>query len=225
MGQSIAFRCPDGSTCEGYLAEVADAAVAADAAVGIVVLQEWWGLNDQIRGTAERFAAAGFTALAPDLYQGRVTTDPDEASHLMTGLDWPGACAVEVRGALQHLKAKLPKAAVSGFCMGGALAVIAAAKLPECDAAVSFYGIPPEDQAHPADMKVPFQGHFAKADEWCTPEAVDRLEAALALASIPWEIHRYGAAHGFFNETIEAYDAAACEHSWARTLDFLAKHL
>ncbi len=225
MGEAISFRCPDGSDCEGYLAEAPEAADATVAVAGIVVLQEWWGLNDQIRGVAERFAAAGITALAPDLYRGRVTTDSDEASHLMTGLDWPGACRVEVRGALRHLKAKLAKVAVTGYCMGGALAVIAAAKLAECDAAVCYYGIPPEDQAHPADMKVPFQGHFADADDWCTPAAVDRLEAALEGTSIAWEIHRYGAAHGFCNETVEAFDAAACEQSWARTLDFLAKHL
>ncbi|MDX1576062.1 MAG: dienelactone hydrolase family protein [Kiloniellales bacterium] len=219
MGEAMTFRCPDGSDCAGYLAE------AAEATTGIVVLQEWWGLNDQIRGVAERFAGAGITALAPDLYGGRVTAEPDEAEHLMTGLDWPGACQVEVRGALQHLKAKLPKVAVTGFCMGGALAIIAAAKLSECDAAVCFYGIPPEDQAHPADVQVPFQGHFANDDHWCTPEAVDRLEAALGATAIPWEIHRYDAAHAFFNETVDAYDADATEASWARTLDFLAKHL
>ena len=219
MGEAMTFRCPDGSDCAGYLAEV------PEATAGIVVLQEWWGLNDQIRGVAERFAEAGVTALAPDLYGGRVTAEPDEAEHLMTGLDWPGACRVEVRGALQHLKAKVPKVAVTGFCMGGALTIIAAAKLSECDAAVCFYGIPPEDQAHAADVKVPFQGHFANDDHWCTPEAVDRLEAALGTASVPWEIHRYDAAHAFFNETVEAYDAAATDASWARTLDFLAKHL
>ena len=219
MGEAITFDCPDGSRCDGYLAE------AAEATAGIVVLQEWWGLNDQIRGVAERFAAAGITALAPDLYKGRVTGDPDEASHLMSGLDWPGACRVEVRGALRHLKARLAKVAVTGFCMGGALTVIAAAKLAECDAAVCFYGLPPEDQAGPAEIKVPFQGHFAKEDHWCTPEAVDELEAGLADIAVPWEIHRYDAAHGFFNETIEEYDAAATDQSWARSLDFLAKHL
>ena len=101
MGHPVTFRCPGGSACGGYLAEAAD---ATDSTVGIVVLQEWWGLNDQIRGVAERFAAAGITALAPDLYRGRVTADPDEANHLMTGLDWPGACEVEVRGALRHLR-------------------------------------------------------------------------------------------------------------------------
>ena len=128
-------------------------------------------------------------------------------------------------GLFGRLKAGLSKVAVAGFCMGGALTMIAAATLPDCDAAVCFYGIPPEDQAHPADMKVPFQGHFANDDDWCTPEAVDRLEAELGATSIPWEIHRYRAAHGFFNETVEAYDDDACEQSWARTLDFLAKHL
>ncbi len=219
MGEAMTFRCPDGSDCAGYLAE------ATEATKGIVVLQEWWGLNDQIRGVAERFAAAGITALAPDLYGGRVTSEPDEAEHLMAGLDWPGACKVEVRGALQHLKATLAKVAVTGYCMGGALTIIAAAKLAECDAAVCFYGIPPEDQAHPADVQVPFQGHFANDDHWCTPDAVDRLEAALGATSIAWEIHRYDAAHAFFNETVEAYDAAATQASWARTLDFLAQHL
>jgi len=223
MGEAISFRCPDGGTCDGYLAAAPDAATNTEA--GIVVLQEWWGLNDQIRGIADRFAAAGITALAPDLYQGRITDDPDEAGHLMTGLDWPGACRIEVRGALQHLKAKLAKVAVIGYCMGGALSIIAAGKLAECDAAVCYYGIPPEDQAHPAAMRVPFQGHFAETDDWCTPAAVDRLEAALEGASLAWEIHRYEAAHGFCNETVEAFDAAVCEQSWGRTLDFLATHL
>ena len=69
------------------------------------------------------------------------------------------------------------------------------------------------------------QGHFANDDHWCTPEAVDRLEAALGTVAIPWEVHRYDAAHAFFNETVEAYDDGACQRSWARTLDFLAQHL
>ena len=219
MGETITFRCPDGSEASGYLA------VAEGATSGMVVLQEWWGLNDQIRGVADRFAAAGITALAPDLYQGRVTSDPDEADHMMQGLDWAGATDVEVRGALQHLRASFAKAAVTGYCMGGALTVIAAAKLSECDAAVCFYGIPPEDQASPADIKVPFQGHFANQDEWCTPAAVAGFEAALATAAVPREMYRYEAAHAFCNETVAAYDAAAAALSWARTLAFLRTHL
>ncbi len=215
----IAFNCPDGSTASGYLAEV-DGARA-----GVVVIQEWWGLNDQIKGVAERFAAAGFTALAPDLYGGRVTGEPDEANHLMTGLDWVGATEIEVQGALQYLKARLERAAVMGFCMGGALTAIAAARLADCDAAVCYYGIPPKEQAEPADIRVPFQGHFANRDDWCTPAAVDAFEAALGATGVPQEIHRYAAAHAFFNETVEAYDAQAAAQSWQRTLAFLRAHM
>jgi carboxymethylenebutenolidase len=184
MGAMIAFNCPDGSAATGYLAEV-DGARA-----GVVVIQEWWGLNAQIKGVAERFAAAGFTALAPDLYQGRVTGEPDEANHLMEGLDWVGATEVEVQGALQYLKARLERAAVMGFCLGGALTVIAAAKLADCDAAVCYYGIPPNEQAEPADIRVPFQGHFANDDDWCTPAAVDAFETALGATGVAQEIHR-----------------------------------
>ena len=215
MGRTIRFACPDGSQASGYLAE------AEGATAGVVVIQEWWGLNEQIRGVAERLATEGFTALAPDLYGGRVTTMPDEANHMMEGLDWVGATHVEVRGALQHLKAGLPRAAVAGFCLGGALAIIAATALDECDAAVCYYGIAPKDQADPADLRVPFLGHFADQDDWCTPAAVDELAAALAGTGIAHEIHRYPVAHAFFNETVEAYDAPAAVLSWTRSLAFL----
>ncbi len=219
MGSMITFRCPDGGEASGYLAQ------CDGARSGVVVIQEWWGLNDQIQGVVERLAAAGFTALAPDLYHGRVTTEPDEASHMMQGLDWVGATDVEVRGALQRLKASLETAAVMGFCMGGALTVIAAAKLEECDAAVCYYGIPPREQADAADIRVPFQGHFAATDDWCTPAAVDAFEAALKRTGVVHEVHRYDAAHAFFNETVEAYDAAAAALSWQRTLAFLRARL
>jgi carboxymethylenebutenolidase len=219
MGRTITFACPDGSEGTGYLAE------GEGATAGVVVLQEWWGLNDQIRGVAERFAVAGYTALAPDLYDGRVTGDPDEAGHMMEGLDWVGATEVEVRGALQHLKVRLPKAVCMGFCMGGALTVIAAAKLAECDAAVCYYGIPPRDQANPGDVRVPFQGHFANDDDWCTPAAVDEVAAAMAAGGVNHEIHRYDAAHAFFNETVDAYDTEAAVQSWTRTLAFLRTSL
>lgn len=219
MGGMISFDCPGDGSANGYMAE------APGARSGLIVLQEWWGLNDQIRGVADRFAAAGFSALAPDLYHGRVTAEPDEASHLMDGLDWVGATEVEVRGALRFLKAKHRKAAVMGFCMGGALTVIAGVKLAECDAAVCFYGIPPAGQADPAGMRVPFQGHFADRDDWCTPAAADALETALGSGRAAQEIHRYDAQHGFFNETVAAYDEAAAALSWDRTLTFLRTRL
>ena len=219
MGQRITFDCPDGSQAGGYFKQ------AEGAGAGVIVLQEWWGLNPQICEVVDRFVEEGYSALAPDLYHGRVTQSPDEANHMMTGLDWVGATEVEVAGAIAHLKQSVGKVAVMGFCMGGALTIISGVKLEGCDAAVAYYGIPPEAQADPADMQAPFQGHFATRDDWCTPAAVDALEARLAGVSMPVELHRYDAEHAFFNETVAAYDETAAELSWARTTAFLKTHL
>ena len=216
MGETITYPCPDGSDGNGYLAR-ADAPKG-----GVVVLQEWWGLTNQIKGVANRLAAAGYTALAPDLYDGYVTQDADEANHMMTGLDWRGAARRDVRGAVQQLKKNGGKAAVMGFCMGGALTVISGVTIPECDAAVCYYGIPPKEDADPAAMKVPFMGHFATADDWCTPEAVTQLRRDMADVTTPVEIFSYEGDHAFFNQARpEVYVEDAAEQSWARTIDFL----
>lgn len=220
MGESIQYTTPHGGTVSGYLAK------AASGTKHVVVIQEWWGLNPQIRGVCDRFAAMGFHALAPDLYKGRVTTSPDEANHMMTGLDWVGATEQDVRGAVQYLKAGGGKAAVMGFCMGGALTIIAGVKIPELDAGVCFYGIPPLEAADPQQIKMPLQGHFANQDDWCTPAAVQALDMALKGAGRRHEIFRYDAQHGFFNEMrAEVYDAAASKLAWERTLGFLNTHL
>ena len=218
MSGMISLDCPDGNSADGYLAE------APEASSGIIVLQEWWGLNDQIKGVADRFAAAGYTALAPDLYKGRVTQVPDEANHMMEGLDWVGATEVDVRGAINRLKENVDKVCVMGFCMGGALTIIACVKLPECDGGVCYYGIPPKEQADPADLTVPFQGHFANTDWWCTPELVSELETVLNGVEAPVELYRYDADHAFFNEQDDAHNAEASALSWGRTLDFLKRH-
>jgi carboxymethylenebutenolidase len=215
MGSMIDFKRPDGGSTKGYLA------TAGQGRPGIVVIQEWWGLNDQICGVADRFARAGYNALAPDLYKGRVTQTPDEANHLMSGLDFPGATHQDLRGATQHLKAQSSKIAVMGFCMGGALTIAAAVHVPEMDAAVCFYGIPPADFADPAKIKKPFQGHFANQDDWCTPAAVNELEKTMKGAGQSPEIYRYDAAHAFFNERSAAYHLASAEAAWERMAKFL----
>jgi carboxymethylenebutenolidase len=215
MGTMIEFARPDRSQTKGYLA------TAGDGRPGVVVIQEWWGLNDQICGAADRFARAGYNVLAPDLYKGRLTTEPDEANHLMTGLDFPAATYQDLRGAVQHLKRQSSKVAVMGFCMGGALTIAAAVHVPEVDATVCFYGIPPKEFADPAKMKVPFQGHFANRDDWCTPAAVDELEKALKAAGVKHEIYRYDAAHAFANERSAAYDVACANQAWERMSTFL----
>jgi carboxymethylenebutenolidase len=164
--------------------------------------------------------------LAPDLYKGRVTQQPDEANHLMTGLDFPGATHQDIRGAVQHLAAGGAKVGVMGFCMGGALTVASAVHVPECAAGVCFYGIPPAEFAHPAKIGIPFQGHYANQDDWCTPAAADALEAAMKGAGQSPDIHRYDAAHGFFNERrADVYDANCAQQAWDRTIAFLNKHL
>lgn len=219
MGTMIEFARPDGGRSKGYLAP------AGQGHPGIVVIQEWWGLNDQICGVADRFARAGYNALAPDLYNGRVTTTPDEANHLMTGLDFADATHQDLRGAAQHLKAHSGNLAVMGFCMGGALTIAAAAHLSEFAAAVPFYGIPPKEFADPASIRIPLQGHFANQDDWCTPAAVDELERAMRSAGASPEIYRYDAAHAFANERSAAYDVNAANQAWERMLGFLNTRL
>ena len=215
MGSMIEFARRDGGRTKGYLA------IAGQGCPGVVVIQEWWGLNDQICGVADRFARAGYNALAPDLYKGRVTTEPDEANHLMTGLDFPGATHQDLRGAAQHLKPQSGRVAVMGYCMGGALTIAAAVHVPEIAAGVAFYGIPPKEFADPAKMRLPLQGHFANKDDWCTPAAVDDLERGLKETGLEHEIYRYEAAHAFANERSAAYDVACASLTWERMAAFL----
>lgn len=219
MGSMIDFKRPDGSTCKGYLAE------AGQGKPAVVVIQEWWGLNDQIMGVADRFARAGYNALAPDLYKGRVVQEPDEANHMMNGLDFVGASDQDINGAVQHLKPMSRKVGVMGFCMGGALTIAAAMRVPDVTAAVPFYGIPPEALADPARINIPFQGHFANKDDWCTPALVNGLEKTMKGAGHSPEIFRYDAAHAFANERSAAYDVAAANQAWERMLAFLGKTL
>jgi len=213
MGTMIDVKRPDGKTCPAYLATPRQ----GDDAPAFVMIQEWWGLNDQMKGLADRLATEGFRVLVPDLYRGRVTVNPDEANHMMTGLDFAGATNQDIRGCAQRLKQTSKTVAVGGFCLGGALTVLAGVHVPEVDACACFYGIPPSEA-------VPFIGHFANRDDWCTPEAVDKLEAGLGRAGVEHEIYRYDAQHAFMNERRpEVYDRACAELAWRRTLDFLAR--
>src|SRR3970040_900743 len=116
MGKTISYKRPDGKSVNGYLAEPAQGAKAP----GMVVIQEWWGLNDQIKGVADKLASAGYRALVPDLYRGKSTVDAKEAEHLMTGLNFGDAAGQDIRGAVQYLKGKSRKGGGTGFCMGGA---------------------------------------------------------------------------------------------------------
>ena len=194
------------------------------------MIQEWWGLNDQIKGMADRFAAAGYNALAPDLYKGRVTQKPDEANHMMSGLDFVGASDQDIAGAVKHLagigsSTGSGKVGVMGFCLGGALTIAACARVSGIACGVPYYGVPPGQLADPSRIKIPMQGHFANTDDWCTPQVVNDFEKAMTSGGNKPEVHRYDAAHAFANEKSPAYDAAAARQAWERTLAFLGKHL
>jgi carboxymethylenebutenolidase len=223
MGSEITFKRPDGADAKGYLANA-----ARGKAPGLVVIQEWWGLQEQIKALCDRFALAGFDALAPDLFRGVVVPyhDPEAAAKEMSSLNFIDATEQTARGAVQYLKRNGAKAGITGFCMGGAIAIIGATRLPELAAAVSFYGIPPEQAAKPSDVRVPLQGHFANKDDFVTPKAVDGFEQGLTAAAKEFEFFRYDADHAFVNEQrMAVHDRQAAELAWARATAFLHKHL
>jgi carboxymethylenebutenolidase len=231
MGQMISFRRPDGASVNGYLAEPR----AGARAPGMVVIQEWWGLNDQIKGVADKLAAAGYRSLVPDLYRGKVALEANEANHLMTGLDFGDAAGQDVRGAVQHLKAAgSAKVGVTGFCMGGALTLLSAANVPEADAAVCWYGFPPLDYIDASKIRAPLMAHWAAQDEFFAIATVDELEKKLRGANVRFEFHRYHAKHAFANETavgekrpVQAaeYQREAADLAWRRTMEFLERNL
>src|SRR5438477_2003753 len=228
MGKTVSFNRPDGKSVNGYLAEPAGGGKAP----AMVVIQEWWGLNDQIRGVADKLAKAGYRALVPDLYRGKTAVDAKEANHLMTGLNFGDAAAQDVRGAVQYLKQSSRKVGVSGFCMGGALTVLSAVNVPEMDAGVIWYGYPPLEYVDAGKIKAPLLGHWATHDQAFAIGGVDKLEEKLRAAKVSFEFHRYDAKHAFANETADSkgldmlkYDATAAGQAWQRTMDFLAKHL
>jgi carboxymethylenebutenolidase len=228
MGRTVSFKRPDGKSVDGYLAEPAAGAKAP----AMVVIQEWWGLNDQIKSVAERLAKAGYRALVPDLYRGKVAVEAKEAEHLMTNLNFGDAASQDVRGATQYLKQMSAKVGVTGFCMGGALTLLAAVHVPEADAFVVWYGYPPLEYVDASKIKAPLQGHFATEDAAFPLAKVDELEKKLRAANVKFEFYRYKAKHAFANETadekklpIVQYNREAAELAWKRTMDFLAKNL
>jgi carboxymethylenebutenolidase len=218
MGELVQFKRPDGKICFGY---VASPKVSSNVP-GFVCIQEWWGLNDQIKKTADRLAEAGYRALVPDLYRGKVAKASDEASHLMTNLNFSDATEQDIRGAVKFLKQSSRKVAVGGFCMGGALTILAAIRVAEMDAGACFYGIPDVGEDELKAIKIPLTCHFANRDGLWTPAKVNDLEAALKQSKSEFELYRYDAQHAFMNEARpEVYDPANAKLAWDRTLKFL----
>lgn len=215
----------NGHETRGYLA-----LPASGAGPGVLVIQEWWGLVDHITNVADRFAAEGFVALAPDLYDGTTTRSPDDAAKLFMALNIDRAAA-DLRGAVAFLQAhgavRGTRIGAVGFCMGGQLALYAATVQPErIGAVVDFYGIHPNVPVDPARLRVPVLGHFGTRDASIPVESVRDLAAAVQAAGGHFEACFYDADHAFFNDTRPTvYDQAAARIAWQRTLAFLRTHL
>jgi len=223
-GSRIRFTA-NGRAVDGYLA-------SPDApGPGVIVLQEWWGLVPHIEDVTDRFAAAGFNALAPDLYEGDTTTSPDDAGKLMMALDI-AATAKTLEGAINLLRAHdattSEKVGVVGFCMGGQLALYAAGAFPAAiGACVDFYGVHPAVKPDLAQLAGPVLGFFGEKDAFVTPAVVRTLEADLKAAgkSIRVEIFP-GADHAFFNDTRrEAFDSQAADRCWSDMAEFFRENL
>ena len=220
----VAFNS-NGGTTEGYLA-IPESGKGA----GVIVIQEWWGLVPHIKRVADRFAAEGFVALAPDLYHGRTTTSPDEAGKLMMALNIEQT-EKDLRGAINYLLAHGSVAGkrvgTVGFCMGGALSLYAASKNEQVGACVVYYGAHPNVKPDLENLRAPLLGLYAERDTFATPEGARELQAKLKSLGREAEIHVYDKAdHGFFNdERPEVYKPDAAADAWQRTVRFLREHL
>jgi carboxymethylenebutenolidase len=184
---------------------------------GLVVLQEWWGINDQIQAVAQRFAAAGFAVLVPDLYHGKVAQSPEEAGRMMKALDH-GVAVQEIAGAVDYLRANgNGKVAVTGFCLGGALAFASAVHIRGLAAVVPFYGLPGDLDWSKVDA--PIQAHFALHDDWATVAGAEKIKDAV---TVPMALHIYDAQHAFANDRRpEVYHPEAAQLAWERAVAFL----
>ena len=224
MGTMVTYPA-NGSTATGYLA-----LPPGGTGPGVIVIQEWWGLVDHIKDVAERFAKAGFVALAPDHYHGKQTASPDTAAKMFMALKIAEAGA-EIRGAAEYLlghQAVTPKkVGVVGFCMGGQLALYAAAEHTDrISAAVDFYGIHPNVPVAPERVKAPVLGHFGREDTSIPLKGVHALATHVNQAGGSMEIHEYPAGHAFFNDTRETvYHKESADLAWDRTLAFFRRHL
>ena len=197
-----------------------------DATAVVILIQEWWGINDHIRDLAGRYANEGYLCVAPDLYRGKLARNSEEASQLMQalaledGIETISAAMAEAKR-IYHTQ----KIGITGYCMGGTFALRAACEINQLVAAAPFYGDIPEDDVL-KKLSVPTLFIAGKRDAWIKPEKVNQLVEAARKYNLPVEAVSYDADHAFFNDTRpEVYDAAAAADAWKRVLDLFSKHL
>ncbi|HZA79410.1 MAG TPA: dienelactone hydrolase family protein, partial [Acidimicrobiales bacterium] len=200
MGEIVEFPS-NGSTAQGYLA-----VPESGRGIPVVVIQEWWGLVPHIKDVCDRFAAEGFVALAPDLFHGKTTTEPDEAGKLMMAMNLDQA-AKDMSGAVDKVAetAGTDRVGVTGFCVGGALALILASRRPDkIKAAVPWYGLFAWPNSEPdwSTLDAAVLGHYAEKDTYFTPDLAEQMEQNMRAAGLDAQVHVVpGADHAFFNDT------------------------
>ncbi|EPS58498.1 hypothetical protein M569_16315, partial [Genlisea aurea] len=225
----------DDTTFDAYV-------IGKENAPGIVVLQEWWGVDFEIKNHAQRIAQfdSGYKTLIPDLYRGKVGLDVAEAQHLMDGLDWKAAIK-DIEASVDWLKANgSQKVGVTGYCMGGALAVASSVLVPGVDAVVAFYGVPSPELCDLTQAKAPVQAHFGELDSFVgfsDAKTGKALEEKLKASGTPNEVHIYpGVTHAFMNTSPDGLrrrksmgckdeDGDAVELAWTRFRAWMSRFL
>ncbi len=224
MSTNVSFEGMGGSKVSGAMSEPSGTGKAPT----VVLVQEYWGLNDHVKSLVDRLASEGFLVVAPDLYHGKLAKDSAEAGALMTALDTLEAMK-EIGATATFLKEhprSNGKVGVIGFCLGGALTFAAACHVAGLSAAVPFYGVPPAEKVDYAKVTAPILAHFAKVDQWATVEKAEAIKAQVEATGHSMQLEVYDAGHAFVNDTRpEAYDEKSAKLAWQRTVDFLKKHL
>jgi carboxymethylenebutenolidase len=215
----------NGGTANGYLA-----VPASGGGPGTIVLQEWWGLVPHIRDVCDRFASEGFLALAPDLFRGETTDEPDEAQQKMMAMSMDQA-EKDMRGAVDYLAKhggfEGKGVGSTGWCLGGGLSVWAAAANDKVSAVVTYYYVMPHGKPDFSKVNAPVLGHFGTKDDFISVDDARNLEQEMNDGGVQTNFHFYDAGHAFFNDTnrLGTYDQGAAQESWGRTISFLREHL
>lgn len=226
QSRDVSYAEIEGTAISGYLALPAE---RASDPPGLIVIHEWWGLNDNIRAMTRRLAGLGYVALAVDLYRGEVAEDADRAHALMEAAREREDAMANLSQAVGFLRERygVERVGTIGWCFGGGWSLNMALAMPQrIDAAVIYYGRVETDPARLAALEAPLLGLFGGADRAIPEETVREFQRALDGLGKPAEIHVYPeAGHAFANPSGESWVADAAEDAWRRTVEFLARHL
>jgi len=227
VAETLAYAEVDEELVYGHFVFPSD---MVDPLPGLIVVHEWWGLNDGVRAMADRLAAEGYIVLAVDLFGGKTAEFPPDARELMlAALQKPQLAEENLRQAYEFIKdtGGAPRIGSLGWCFGGAWALNTALLFPdELDAAVIYYGQVPADEARLAPLNVPILGLFAQNDRGIPVESVRSFEEVLEKLGKEYEIEIYpGVGHAFANPSGTSYNAEAARQAWDRTVEFLRRHL